>query len=119
METLQISQKKAMRAALGKGSRERRRTEELLALSGQPSVLEISLRAVMPAAKLHLGRDKNEAPSCMAEGRICLAQDVRATRCNMQVILPPQDSSSTLVASMASMRNVMQSYIKEEVDLSK
>jgi hypothetical protein len=70
--------------------------EELLALTGQPSVLKVSLRVVMRAAKLHLGRDKNEAPSCMAEGRIRLAQDVRATRCNVQGILPPQDSSSTL-----------------------
>jgi hypothetical protein len=81
---------KAMRAVLGRGSRDRTRTEELLALTGQPSVLEIILRAVMRAAKLHLGRDKNEAPSCMAEGRIRLTQDVRATRCNVQRILPPQ-----------------------------
>jgi hypothetical protein len=77
--------------------------------------LEISLRAVMRAAKLHLGRDKNEAPSCMAEGRIRLTQDVRTTRCNVQGILQPQDSSSTLVASMASVWNVMPSEIKEEL----
>jgi hypothetical protein len=114
LETLQISQNKAMRAALGRGSRDRSRTEELLALTGQPSVLEISLRAVMRAAKFDLGRYINEAPSCMAEGRICLAQDVQATRCNVQGILPPQDSSSTLVASMASVWNVMPSEIKEE-----
>jgi hypothetical protein len=50
----------------------------------------------------------------MAEGRIPLAQDVRATRCNVQGILPPQDSSLTLVASMASMWSVMPSEIKEE-----
>jgi hypothetical protein len=117
--TLQISQNKAMRVALGRGSRDRTRKEELLALTGQPSVLEISLRAVMRAAKLHLGRDKNEAPSCMAEGRICLTQYVRAIRCNVQGILPPQDSSSTLVASMASVWNVMPSAIKEEWDQSK
>jgi hypothetical protein len=73
----------------------------------------------MRAAKLHLGRDKNEAPSCMAEGRIRLMQDVRGTRCNVQGILPPQDSSSTLVASMASVWNVMPSAIKEEGDQSK
>jgi hypothetical protein len=108
-----------MRAALGRGSRDRTRTEELLALTGQPSVLEISLRAVMRAAKLHLGRDNYEAPSCMAEGRIRLTQDVRTTRCNVQGTLPPQDSSSTLVASMASVWNVMPSEIKEEVDQSK
>jgi hypothetical protein len=58
LETLQISQNKAIRAALGRDSRNSSRTEELLALTGQPSVLEISLRAVMRAAKLHLGRQK-------------------------------------------------------------
>jgi hypothetical protein len=66
----------------------------------------------MRAAKLHLGRDKYDAPSCMAEGHIHLMQDVRATRCNVQGILPPQDSSSTLVASMASVWNVMPFEIK-------
>jgi hypothetical protein len=50
----------------------------------------------------------------MAEGRIRLVQDVRATRCNVQGILPPQDSSLTLVAPMASVWNVMPSEIKEE-----
>jgi hypothetical protein len=70
-------------------------------------------------AKLHLGRDKKEAPSCMAEGHIRLKQDVRTTKCNVQGILPPQDSSSTLVASMASVWNVMLSEIKEEGDQSK
>jgi hypothetical protein len=69
--------------------------------------------------KLHLCRDKNEAPSCMAEGRVSHAQDVRADRCNVQGILPPQNSLSTLVASMASVWKGMPSEIKEEVDLSK
>jgi hypothetical protein len=99
---------------MGRGSRDRSRTEELLALTVQPSVLEISLQDVMRAAKLHLGRDKNEAPSCMAEVGICLLRDVRATRCNVQGTMPPQDSSSTLVASMASVWNVMPSEIKVE-----
>jgi hypothetical protein len=39
LETPQISQNKGMRAALGRGSNNRSRTEELLALTGQPSVL--------------------------------------------------------------------------------
>jgi hypothetical protein len=50
----------------------------------------------------------------MADGRIRLAQDVRATRCNVQGILPPQDFSLTLGASLASVWNVMPSEIKEE-----
>lgn len=112
LQGLQVLHNKAMRAALGKTSRDRSTTEELLALTGQPRVLETSLRAVIRAAKTHLG--ENEDKSVMVSGRIRHSQTTRVTRNQEQGLLPSQDSSNTLVSTMATVWNYVPDKIKKE-----
>jgi len=112
LQSLQVLHNKAMRAALGKALGDRTTTIDLLAATGQPSVTEISLRAVTRAAKTHLGGGEEE--SGMGEGRVRFSQTIRTTRNKEQGVLPPQDSSSTLISSMAAVWNVLPPEIKQE-----
>jgi hypothetical protein len=100
-----------MRAALGRSSKDRSTTGKLLALTGQLSILETSLRSVMRAARTHFGSGGGEASLA---GRVRRPQTVRLTRSVEQGLLPPQESSSTLISSMAAVWNVMPRDIKEE-----
>jgi hypothetical protein len=84
---------------------------ELLALTGQPSILETSLRSVMRAARTHLSNGGREASLV---GRVRRLQTVRLTRSVEQGLLPPQKSSTTLISSMAAVWNVMLGDIKKE-----
>jgi hypothetical protein len=67
----------------------------------------------MRTARVHLGGTASD----MAEGRIReQSQLYRATRGRENKVLPPQDSSSTLVASMAAVWNATPAEIKEETN---
>jgi hypothetical protein len=61
------TQNKAIGAALGRSLKDRRTAEELFHQTGQPSVKEVSLQAVMTTAKLHLGCEASD----IASGCIC------------------------------------------------
>jgi hypothetical protein len=70
------------------------------------------LRAVMRTTRVYLGGTASD----MAEGRIREQSHCRATRGCENRVLPPQDSSSTLVASMAAVWNATLAEIKEETN---
>jgi hypothetical protein len=112
LRDLQVLQNKAMRAALRRPHTDRSSAKDLLEKTGQPSVREVSLRAVMRTARAHLGGTASD----MAEGRIREQSNCRATRGRENKVLPPQDSSSTLVASMAAVWNATPAEIKEETN---
>jgi hypothetical protein len=65
----------------------------------------------MRVARTHLGSGGGEASLV---GRVRRPQTVRLTRSVEQGLLPPQESSTTLISSMEAVWNVMPGDIKEE-----
>jgi hypothetical protein len=66
----------------------------------------------MRTARVHLGGTASDK----AEGRIREQSHCRARRGRENKVLPPQDSYSTLVASMAAVWNATPAEIKEETN---
>jgi hypothetical protein len=74
--------------------------------------MEVSLRVVMKTTRVHLGGRASD----MAEGQIRKQSHCRATRGRENKVLPPQDSSLTMVANMAAVWNAIPAAIKEETN---
>jgi hypothetical protein len=66
LRDLQVLQNKAMRAALRRPHTDMSPAKDLLEKTGQPSVREVSLHAVLRTDRVHLGGTASD----MAEGRI-------------------------------------------------
>jgi hypothetical protein len=112
LRDLQVLQNKAVRAALRRPHTDRSSATDLFEKTGQPSVREVSLRAVMRTARVYLGGTASD----MAEGQIREHSHCRVRTRRENKVLPPQDSSSTLVASMAAVWNATPAEIKEETN---
>jgi hypothetical protein len=74
--------------------------------------MEVSLQAVLRTDKVNLGG----AASDMAAGLIHEKSHNRAMRGRENGLLPPKESSATLVVSLAAVGNATTAEIKEEVN---
>ena len=110
---LQTLQNKAMRAALGlSGQRDKAKSSaSLLRKTGQTSILELSLRAVSRHAGMSLGKLSKKGQYVLKDS-VKNVSHQRNTRSALSGRLPPQDSSGTLVSSMARVWNNLPETIK-------
>jgi hypothetical protein len=116
---LKVLHNMAMRAALGIGGKDRTSCSRLLSLTGQTSVGEMCLRAVSRAAKIHIGMEIMGQELPLAGGWLIWPQRTRMTRNLEKGLLPPQKSSGTLLAAMATFWNGLLEAIKSEQSKTK
>jgi hypothetical protein len=112
IKKLQVLHNMAIRAALGIGGKDRTSCSRLFSLTGHTSVAEMCLRAVSWAAKIHIGMEIEEQELPLTGGRLIWPQTTRMTRNLEKGLLPPQKSSGTLLAAMATVWNELPEAIK-------
>jgi hypothetical protein len=106
---LQVLQNKAMRAALRKPPLDQTNEKVLLLETGQPSMIEVSLRATGRAAAEHL--NPRNISSIFGD-RIVAPQSVKHTRSWIKGTLPPQNSRGTLISNMCRLWNALPQDLK-------
>jgi hypothetical protein len=74
---------------------------------------------VSRAAKIHISMEIEGQESPLAGGRLIWPQRTRMTRNLEKGLLPPQKSSGTLLAAMATVWNGLPEVIKSEKKLNK
>jgi hypothetical protein len=113
----QVLHDKSTRAGFGKSLKERAAEELLQQLDNhtakQPSMEDvISLRAVMMRSKVQLDGEASDITASRTQEQ----SHNRATKGRENGLLPPQDSSAPLIASISAVGNAMPAEIKEEVN---